>query len=290
MSEIRETIDAWKPVFRMGVTDLYDGISHRLEGIVAGAFDHWSHQREVHRALTLGDRSAAKKALQGYTTAAVTAFGATEIGKSIATLSRQNRRRLERIRRRYGRRRPPRPSFHKGKEIAEILLSDPYAAKQYDPSTRLKPVSDIIARASLSQDGWRDRATLRDIVESSRTSAFFWDVICAIDKEWGAVGKATPPVLVQWREEVRAGLRTPPPKKPAPVGRHRTLDYLVRDIKIWYTIEVLKNLGYTPNGRNGGCEIVAETVHLSTSAVKKIREPEPWEMVREYAEFIAKGI
>ena len=133
MSAIRETIDAWEPVFRMGITDLFDGISHRLEGIVAGAFDHWSHQREVHRALTLGDRSAAKKALHGYTTAAVTAFGATEIGKAIATLSRRNRRRLERIRRRYGRRRLSRPSFHEGKEIAEILLSDPYAAKQYDP-------------------------------------------------------------------------------------------------------------------------------------------------------------
>ena len=290
MSAIRETIDAWEPVFRMGITDLFDGISHRLEGIVAGAFDHWSHQREVHRALTLGDRSAAKKALQGYTTAAVTAFGATETGKSIATLSRRNRRRLERIRRRYGRRRPSRPSFHEGKEIAKILLSDPYGKTQYDPSTRLKPVSDIIARASLSQDGWRDRATLRDIVESSRTSAFFWDVICAIDKEWGAAGKTTPPVLVQWREEVRAGLRTPPPKKPAPVGRHPRLEDLVRNIHIWYTIEVLKNLGYTLNGRNGACKIVAETVHLSTSAVDNIRGREPWEMVREYAEFIAKGI
>ena len=46
----------------------------------------------------------------------------------------------------------------------------------------------------------------------------------------------------------------------------------------------------TPTGRNGGCEIVAETVHLSTSTVEKIREREPWEMVREYAAFIAKGI
>ena len=115
-------------------------------------------------------------------------------------------------------------------------------------------------------------------------------MIDAIDKEWHTVGKAPPAVLVQWREEVRAGLRTPPPKKPAPVGRHPRLDDLVRNIKIWYTIEVLKNLGYTPNGRNGGCKIVAETVHLSTSTVEKIREPEPWGMVREYAAFIAKGI
>ena len=290
MSAIRETIDAWEPVFRMGITDLFDGISHRLEGIVAGAFDHWSHQREVHRALTLGDRSAAKKALQGYTTAAVTAFGATETGKSIVTLSRQNRRRLEQKGRRYGRLLPRRPSFDEGKEIAEILLSDPYAAKQYDPSTRLKPISNIIARAWLSPDGRRDQETLRDIVESSRTSAFFWDVICAIDKEWHNVGKAPPAVLVQWREEVRAGLRIPPPKKPAPVGRHRTLDYLVRDIKIRYTINLLSDLGFTPTGRNGGWEIVAETVYLSPSTVEKICEPEPWEMVRKYAEFIAKGI
>ena len=290
MSAIMETIDAWKPVFRMGITDLFDGISHRLEGIVAGAFDNWSHEREIHRALTLGDRSAAKKALHGYTTAAVTAFGATEIGKAIATLSRRNRRRLERIRRRYGRRRPSRPSFHEGKEIAEILLSDPYGETQYDPSTGLKPISNIIARAWLSPEGRRDRATLRDMVESSRTNAFFWDVICAIDKEWGAVGKATPPVLVQWRKEVRTGRRSPPFQKPAPVGRHPRLEDLVRNIHIWYTIEVLKNLGYTLNGRNGGCKIVAETVHLSTSTVEKIRDREPWEMVREYAEFIAKGI
>ena len=229
--------------------------------------------------------------MQGYTTAAVTDLGASETGKSIVTLSRQNRRRLEQKGRRYGRLRPRRPSFDEGKEIAEILLADPYAARaSMIRSTRLKPISNIIARAWLSPDGRRDQETLRDIVESSRTSAFFWDVIDAIDKEWHTVGKAPPPVLVQWREEVRAGLRTPPPKKPAPVGRHRTLDYLVRDIKIRYTINLLNDLGITPTGRNGGCEIVAETVYLSPSTVEKIWGPEPWEMVRKYAEFIAKGI
>ena len=47
MSAIRETIDAWEPVFRMGITDLFDGISHRLEessperstiGLIKGKF------------------------------------------------------------------------------------------------------------------------------------------------------------------------------------------------------------------------------------------------------------
>ena len=290
MSAIMETIDAWKPVFRMGVTDLYDGISHRLEEAVAGMFSLGSYGRRMHKAVRQKHPRAGEKALQGYIVAAVADLGASETGKSIVTLSRQNRRRLEQKGRRYGRLRPRRPSFDEGKEIAEILLSDPYAAKQYDPSTRLKPISNIIARAWLSPEGRRDQETLRDIVESSRTSAFFWDVLDAIDKEWHPVGKAPPAVLVQWREEVRAGLRTPPPKKPAPVGRHRTLDYLVRDIKIRYTINLLSDLGFTPSGRNGGWEIVAETVHLSPSTVEKICKPEPWEMVRKYAEFIAKGI
>ena len=236
MNAKRETIDAWKPVFKMGVADLFDGISYRLDEAVAGMFSLGSYERRMHKAVRQKHPRAGEKALQGYIVAAVTACGATETGKSIVTLSRQERRRLEQKGRRYGRRRPSRPSFHEGKEIADILLSDPYGETQYDPSTGLKPVSDIIARAWLSQGARRDQATLRDIVESSRTSAFFWDVICAIDKEWHNVGKAPPAVLVQWREEVRAGLRTPPPKKPAPVGRHPRLEDLVRNIHIWYTI------------------------------------------------------
>ena len=290
MSAIRETIDAWEPVFKMGVVDLFDGISHRLEEAVAGMFSLGSYGRRMHKAVRQKHPRAGEKALQGYIVAAVADLGASETGKSIVTLSRQNRRRLEQKGRRYGRLRPRRPSFDEGKEIAEILLSDPYGETQYDPSTGLKPISNIIARAWLSPEGRRDQETLRDIVESSRTSAFFWDVIDAIDKEWHTVGKAPPPVLVKWREEVRAGLRTPPPKKPAPVGRHPRLDDLVRDIKIRYTINLLSDLGFTPTGRNGGWEIVAETVYLSPSTVEKICEPEPWEMVRKYAEFIAKGI
>ena len=80
------------------------------------------------------------------------------------------------------------------------------------------------------------------------------------------------------------------PRSLPPSVATQGLTDLVRNIKIWYTIEVLNDLGITPNGRNGGWEIVAETVYLSPSTVEKICKPEPWEMVRKYAEFIAKGI
>ena len=286
MSSIREQIDAWKPIFDIGVSNLFEGMTQLPEESLSRPFSPGSYERRMRKAVRQKHAGAGKKAFRSYIAALLYTIASTEYGDYVSKLSRQNRRRLEQARRRYSRGRPRRPTPDQGKWIAEYLLADPNSESQYDPDEGLKPISILIATAWLSAEGGRDEGILRDIVEASYSSAFFWDVVDSVDKGWDAVRKAPPDFLVQWREEFRTGLRVPPPKKPGPVGRHLWLQDLIRNLKVWFTVKVLKDIGITPTGSNGGLKIAADVVHLKCRTVEKIWYRDPWEMVREYAEYI----
>lgn len=296
MKAVREALDKYKPIFRMGVTDLYDGTTHRLEDFVAGLFDLRISEEAMYKAVALRepengkttskDREAAESAYKNFISMIGRGISNTPGGRRLHTLFQRNVKRLKLKRLKYGKGRPLRPDADEGHIVANALLADPFAQTMYDPESGLEPVVELLADTWLSQLGGCDLVTLLGFIEDSEKIAFFWDLLeCICKKKLSIKGTPTPHELVDWQIDVNLGLRHRPPEKNAPNHRPRDLGFLVRDIKVWFALKTLDDIGALPTSTtdNSGFAIVGKRLHMSRSAVREIwYGPPPWQMVEEF--------
>ena len=296
MRAVREALDKYEPIFRMGVTDLYDGTARRLENFVEGLFDLRSSEEAMYKAVALRqpengkttskDREAAESAYKSFISMIGRGISNTPGGRQLHTLFQRNVKRLKLRRLKYGKGRPLRPDADQGHIVAKALLADPFAQTMYDPESGLEPVVELLADCYLSQLGGCDLDTLLDFIVDSENIAFFWDLLeCICKKKLLVKGTPTPHELVDWQIDVDMGIRHRPPEKTAPACRPRDLGFLVRDIKVWNALETLDGIGIPPTGtkENGGFAIVGKRLHMSRSAVREIwYGPTPWQMVEDF--------
>ena len=294
MREVRRALEQWEPLFRIGVEGFWVGLTNHTERFVAGLFDLEEPNQAMTQAVIQRDQEACAAALKGFIAAVQAGYLGTPAGNVLRILEQEKEQDLKPRRRKYRIYRQDSPAFRKAYEVASSLLADPFAERLYDPATGLQPLVELLSNAFLSPLGTYHVPTLKDFILESKTVPFWWDVMWTICQNKPLIkGVPDRKELVNWQMEYEAGLRPRPPEIKKPAHRHRGLDYLIRDIKAWYTVDTLAKRGFPPTGENGGCQIVADQLILSESFVRNRiwnNGTPPWAMVQKYVESTIAGI
>ncbi len=170
-----------------------------------------------------------------------------------------------------------RPSHAEGLQLARALLVDVSQPDPLDTEEEAATVAKVLAGHGLVTYGFLTRAWLRKYIKESRTSRVHFDALCDIMAEWERQGKAIPKQLDRWRQEVADGRRQRP--DPPPIPRHRPANsaQVAYEMKVQFTIELLRRLGVPPQGRPvSGCGIVAEAMDIPEDTVVRIWKQRTW--------------
>ena len=159
------------------------------------------------------------------------------------------------------------PDFSEGCAVARVMLVSTRTKDRWERDLQPDAISQRIAEHWLSRRSIDD---LLSIIGGSEQSTIFWDALELVCDALGGEGvrgrrgefarykTELPLPLYAWRFEAGQGLRRRPPEPAPPPYRPTKLGYMIRDIRIKGTIQVLEQLRMPPTGGpDSGCSVVA---------------------------------
>ena len=188
---------------------------------------------------------------------------------------------VKRAERRKAKRGPPDerrpPSQEEGMLIATPMLVDAVNKSQFSFTQEAEAVAATLAVHHMPPFAECSPATLSDYVRRSSGDRTYFDALGRSDGMLRSQGMPIPCEIAEWRQQVTAGERQPPPRKPIARGRQRIAVHPLRDLQVQFVIKLLHRLGIPPRGRDrSGCRIAGEIVGVCEDTAELIWKQRVW--------------
>ena len=135
------------------------------------------------------------------------------------------------------------PSHPEGIRIAKRLLAKVPRSNRFGPEWESEALSEVLAALLLPPIGVPSPGKLREYMERSEVSRAYFDALERLYEKQHNRGETMPRPLFKWQHAPGGRHRRRPARRPLPRHRPLNLAYLLRDLQIQFTIELLRRLG-----------------------------------------------